>query len=243
MSLFVRVRDKILSIVLPKIKPSGYCAVRSLTNDLASLVGKSNPIIIDGGANYGEFTESCLNKYQNPTIYCFEANHGLAELLKNKFNNKSNVHIVMKALGNQVGEIQFNISRNLPSSSFLERAEQNEKYHGNTNETNAVVGVDMVKLEDVMNHCEVIDLLKLDVEGYELAVLKGANCILSKTRIIMLEVWFSDGYQGAPYFSDIDHYLREHNFKLLNLYNPYTHPDMQLTTADAVFVNQSYFPR
>lgn len=242
MNLITRVKDKALSIILPKIKSSGYCAVRSLTNDLFNLIKKEDPVIIDGGANYGEFAESCLAKYRNPTIYCFEANVALADLLANKFKNRQNVHIIMKALGSKVGPVQFNISKNLPSSSFLERTEQNKQYHESINETETVTDVDMIKLEDMKDQLKTIDLLKLDVEGYELEVLKGAEGILPNIRVIMLETWFSDGYKNAPYFSDIEQYLRNHNFKLLNLYNSYTHPDMQLTTADAVFVNRDFFP-
>jgi hypothetical protein len=137
--------------------------------------------------------------------------------------------------------VEFNISKNLPSSSFLERTELHKEYHGNITETREVVLAEMVKLDDALNKREIVDLLKLDVEGYELEVLKGAEKILPNTKIIMAEVWFSESYKNAPYFSDIDEYLRKNNFVLLNLYNPYTHEDMQLTGADAVFLNKKFF--
>jgi hypothetical protein len=101
MNFFTRVSAKLLSIILPKIKPSGYYAIRSMFDDLKTLVNKENPLIIDGGANFGDFTNVFLNQYKQPTIYCFEANKGSTELLEKRFKGKDNVHIIMKALGNQ----------------------------------------------------------------------------------------------------------------------------------------------
>lgn len=242
MNFFIRVRDKLLSLILLRIKTSGYYAVRSLPEDLKVLVDREDPVIVDGGANQGDTTQTFLSQFRQPTIYAFEANKDLTQFLEKKFANKPSVRIVPKALGNQTGQVKFNISNNLPSSSFLERAELNKTYHGYTTATQAEVFADMVKLEDVLKDKNPIDLLKLDVEGYELEVLKGAENILPNIRIIMTEVWFAGGYKDAPHFADIDQYLRAHNFQLLNLYNPYTHPDMQLTAADAVFLNKKYFP-
>jgi FkbM family methyltransferase len=243
MNLFVRVRNKLLSILLLKIKPSGYYAIRSIFDDLKQLVGKEDPFIIDGGANSGNTTKAFLSQYKQPTVYCFEANPDLTKLLEERFLGKNNVHIMAQALGNQTSSVQFNISKDLPSSSFLERTELHKEYHGDTTATQATILTKMVRLDDLFENREIIDLLKLDVEGYELEALKGAENILSHIRVIMVEVWFVESYKNAPYFSDIEAYLRKNNFTLLNLYNPYTHPNMQLTAADAVFINKSFFPR
>ena len=241
MNFLNRVKDKILSILLPKIKSSGYYAVRSLFDDLKVLIDKENPVIIDGGANSGETTDEFLLRYQNPVVYAFEANENLADNLVKRFKEKSNVHIIAKALGNQNSKVNFNISKNLPSSSFLKHTNLLKEYHSNLVETAEVTLVDMVTLDSMFKNKEIIDLLKLDVKGYELEVLKGGNNILPNVKIIMTEVWFAGGYINEPYFSDIDVFLRENDFILLNIYNPYTHEDMQLTSADAVFLNKKFF--
>lgn len=241
MNLLNRIKEKILSIILLRMKSSGYYAVRSIFKDLKVLVNKDNPFIIDGGANIGETTEMFLSQYKNPTIYCLEANQALENTLKDKFKEKENVHIIIKAFGNKTEEVSFNISNNHPSSSFLEITDLNRAYHGNLTERKEEKKVPMVKLEEEFFASPIIDILKLDVEGYELEILKGAEKILPKIRIIMAEVWFADDYKNAPYFSDVEKYLRENNFILLNLYNPYTHKDMQLTVADAVFLNKKFF--
>ncbi len=241
MNIVHRIKEKILAFLLPKIKSSGYYAVRSLYDDLKVLVNKENPFLIDGGANFGETTDEFLAHYENPTIYCFEANNSLASDLMRRYAEKKNVHVLAQALGSKVGKVNFNISKNLPSSSFLEHTNLHKEYHGDVTATKEVVVVDMVTLESAFPNHETIDLLKLDVEGYELEVLKGAESILPHIRIVMTEVWFSGGYTHAPYFSDIETFLRNNNFTLLNIYNPYTHKDMQLTAGDAVFLNNKFF--
>lgn len=241
MNILQRIKEKILSIVLPRIKSSGYYAVRSIFKDLKVLVDKENPVIIDGGANFGETTDEFLLHFKDPKVYCFEANSNLAEKLSTRFSENKNIKIIPKAIGNKNTEVNFNISRNLPSSSFLETTGLYKEYHGETTKTEEVTPVKMITLDSFFEGAEVVDILKLDVEGYELEVLKGAENMLSNVRVIMTEVWFSDGYESAPYFSDIDIYLREHGFALLNIYNPYTHKDMQLTAGDAVFLNKKFF--
>jgi len=242
MNILLRIKEKIFTTLMPKLRPSGYYAVRSVLSDLKRLVDKDNPVIVDGGANLGDLTQKFLTQYKNPTIYCIEPHQESARQLEKKFASHGNVHVIDKALGNQTGQVQFNVSNNLPSSSFLQRTEWNKEYHGDFTATQSAALSDMVRLADLFPDPMSIDLLKLDVEGYELEVLMGAENILSNIRIIMAEVWFVGSYQGAPYSSDIEAYLRRHNFTLLNLYNPYTHPNAQLTTADAAFLNRRFFP-
>lgn len=241
MNFLIRIKEKFLSIILPKIKGSGYYAVRSISDDLKLLINKENPVIIDGGANYGETADEFLSQFKNPTIYCFEANKNLATDLVKHFMDKDNVHVIGNALGNKNSKVNFDISKNLPSSSFLKRSELYREYHGDLTETKETISTDMVTIDSVFKQGELIDLLKLDLEGYELEALKGATNTLPNVKIIMTEVWFAEGYEGAPYFSDIEVFLREKNFMLLNIYNPYTHKDMQLTAADAVFLNKKFF--
>ena len=62
-----------------------------------------------------------------------------------------------------------------------------------------------------------IDLLKIDVEGAEIAILKGAGNSLRNTLAIELEVWFNPVQQGAPSFAEIDPLLRVAGFQLFDL--------------------------
>jgi FkbM family methyltransferase len=62
-----------------------------------------------------------------------------------------------------------------------------------------------------------IDALKVDVQGAELDVLRGAQRSLESVRVIEAEVEFQELYQGQPLFSDVNHYLRDRGFGLWRL--------------------------
>merc|ERR1712072_1326274 len=86
-------------------------------------------------------------------------------------------------------------------------------------------------------------------QGYELAVLKGAEAILAEVLVVQTEVEFVEMYEGQPCFAEVDQFLRRagfvfHRFASLHgrpmkpihfLDNPLK-PISQQLWADAVYV-------
>ena len=101
------------------------------------------------------------------------------------------------------------------------------------------VDVDQVRLDGILD--QDIDVLKLDLQGYELDALKGCEKLLPRIKAITTEVEFVPLYEGQPLFADIDIYLRARGFRFLNLYELWTHPDGQLTAGDAIYLNNIFF--
>jgi Methyltransferase FkbM domain len=62
-----------------------------------------------------------------------------------------------------------------------------------------------------------IDVLKLDTQGSELGILKGARRMLTGVRMLEIEVEFNEIYRGQPLFGDIDRFLRARGFVLWRL--------------------------
>jgi FkbM family methyltransferase len=62
-----------------------------------------------------------------------------------------------------------------------------------------------------------IDALKIDVQGAELDVLRGAEQSLRSVRVIETEVEFQELYEGQPVFTDVDRFLRDRGFGLWRL--------------------------
>jgi FkbM family methyltransferase len=101
------------------------------------------------------------------------------------------------------------------------------------------------RLDDVLPPGPV-DFLKLDVQGAELMVLKGAIATLASTAVIHAEVEFAAIYAGQPLFREVDGFLAEQGFSLIDLLvqhryayveGPSTSPD-RLIWADAVFFRE-----
>ena len=62
-----------------------------------------------------------------------------------------------------------------------------------------------------------IDLLKVDTQGSEYDILRGANSTLQRTQVIYVEMEFVELYEGQPLFGDIHAYLSEQGFYLHDL--------------------------
>ncbi len=218
----------------------GKMAIRDRFADIRARLPNESPVIVDGGANTGTMTQLFLKQYRSPVIHAFEPIPALAQQLKTRFAAHGNVTVHGAALGAHEKSVAFNVVRNLVSSSVLAPSAVNRGYHGDKMDVRQVVEVPQVRLENVMAGRDV-DLLKLDLQGYELEALKGCGSLLDRIKIITTEVEFAMLYDGQPLFGDIDVFLRTHGFRLLNLYELYSHPDGQLTAGDAVYLNTRYF--
>jgi hypothetical protein len=83
--------------------------------------------------------------------------------------------------------------------------------------------VDVITIEDFANQQGIthINILKMDIEGYELKALQGAESLLSQQRIdaIYTEVSLVPQYIGQPLFHDITEYLQKRGYYLYNIYD------------------------
>lgn len=83
---------------------------------------------------------------------------------------------------------------------------------------------------------EAIDLLKIDTQGTELQILKGAAQTLAMVRLLWIEVSFRSLYQGDAQFPEIYEYLRRAGFRLFSLHEGFRRADGDLLQADALFL-------
>lgn len=199
-----------------------------------------SPVIVDGGANQGDMIERFLVQFESPCIHGFEPIPALASYLLDKYAANPGVVIHENALGARGGIASFHIVANGVSSSILKPSSLARIYHGNRLDVKETILVTEVRLDEVLPDIA-IDLLKLDLQGYELEALKGCEGLLDKIKIIMTEVEFVPLYQGQPLFAEIDIFLRQGGFRLFNLYDLYTQADGQLTAGDAVYINSRCF--
>jgi len=217
----------------------GRMALRNRFEDIKHLVTMEDPTIIDGGANLGSTIDSFLNMYESPEIHAFEPIPKFVKLLEERFGNHKNIHIYPFALGALKKTVNFNILNYPHSSSILQPETWNYKYHGNKMQTSDRIDVDQIRIDEFLSGIK-INILKLDLQGYELEALKGCEKMISDIKVVMTEIAFVPLYRNQALFSDIDIYLRDHNFRLYNLYELWTQMDGQLTAGDAIYLNQNF---
>lgn len=77
--------------------------------------------------------------------------------------------------------------------------------------------------------------MKIDVQGYELEVLRGAEGLLERFATILVECSFVERYAGQPPAEEVIRYLAERGFRLAGVFSPAYNETGQCLQADALF--------
>lgn len=129
------------------------------------------------------------------------------------------------------------------SSSFLAPVEETWKaidYHTGAITTRKVP---VIRLDDYLRE-QAIDsvyLMKIDVQGFELEVLKGAEGSLGLIDHIFVESAIQPLYEGAPRFSDVFDYLDSHGFHLMTM-RAWHRGNRALVECDMLFRRNDLMP-
>ncbi|MBK9097591.1 MAG: FkbM family methyltransferase [bacterium] len=134
----------------------------------------NNPVIYDCGANVGTSCAYFRYLYPNSRIVAFEPNNKIADYLEKNLNKNSfqNVEVVRKAVWIDESGIDLGMESADGSSIFL-----------NKNKTK----VDSVRLKNYLEKEGRIDMLKVDIEGAEIAVIQDCNNSLTNVQNIFVE--------------------------------------------------------
>ncbi len=181
--------------------------------------GKQVTSIIDVGANIGFVTYQFLKRFPKAHIYAFEPNPEVFQILKAGYINDQRVSTFALGIGDINDYLQFNTNANTGTSSFLKPT----KYHSNHQAKKPLETLNIeVKTIDKMAATlgvSNINILKLDIEGYELRALIGAKQLLENQAIdaIYTEVALVPQYRGQPLFHEITIYLEKYKYYLYNI--------------------------
>jgi FkbM family methyltransferase len=189
--------------------------------DLAELSLQRGAVVFDVGANVGYFSESVLAHQPWARIHAFEPLADACAKLRGALAPFGDgIVINATALGAARGERAFRVSRFDEASSFLENgAVLNDRVYGIDFTTVATIPVTIDTIADyIVEHCiPRIDLLKLDVQGFELEALRGAEPALDRIEAIYCEAQFEELYRGGPLAGEIFAWLHARGFELLRM--------------------------
>jgi FkbM family methyltransferase len=179
-------------------------------------------LVLDVGANCGQFAQSLRKTGYRGRIISFEPLSQAYEQLEARARRDSKWQAVKLALSNSEGESEINISANLESSSLLPMLDTHQKnapksrYVGK--EKIKTITLDHLFAREPNAYAGHI-YLKIDVQGFEKAVLDGAIESFSKIDAIELELSLTPLYEKQPLFSELTAYLASLDFELICLEN------------------------
>ena len=150
----------------------------------------ASPVIFDVGADKGEYTCHCIRVNKHARVYAFEPHPKTFKILKSSFSGEG-VVVVNKAISSSKGEMQLYDYKNNEGSSHATLCQDViEKVHG---EESISCGVEVVTLDEFVteNKIRKVHLLKIDVEGNEMNVLRGAKKSLEKDIFDVIQFEFT----------------------------------------------------
>lgn len=175
--------------------------------------------VIDVGANRGQFTALCLGCLPEVRVIAFEPLADAAERFTKAIQSPQVVlHGV--AIAPVAGTATMHRSRRDDSSSLLPIGAQQVQTFPGTEEV-AVEDVRVARLGDFVTAKDLVapSLLKIDVQGYELEVLRGSEDLLAGIDFILCETSFLELYEGQPLAPVVISWLFERSFVLDGIYN------------------------
>lgn len=216
------------------LRQSGYrgnIAGVDLIDDVHALLhGKSNAVLFDVGANVGQTLGAFLDIFSSPRIVSFEPSPVTFESLRKQYGDRSGIQVENIALSDREATQDFYVTRTWSVNDSLLRPTWND-------DTTAV----SVRVETLDGYCQrqgidMIDFLKVDTQGNDLNVLRGAQGLLSSGSIhfVAVEVLFMSMYEQQPRLADFLAFADTAGYRLVGFYEQ-TFVDNQLNHLNALF--------
>ncbi len=211
-------------------------------NDIRTIYQhKTPPVVFDIGAHRGETAEIFSNSFPHAHIHSFEPAPETFADLKRRTSCLKNVRTINAALGNFSGVSTLNVNKSTATNSLLRPGDVDDNAIADLMQP---TGTSSVTVRTLDGYCaeagiDFIDLLKMDVQGFEIQVLRGARQFLDGLQIslIFCEVSFELLYEGQPLFEDVYSEVVKSGFRLVDLYGHVRAPVESIRWCDALFVH------
>jgi len=199
-------------------------------------------LVFDVGANIGQFGRSLREAGYRGRIVSFEPISAAWEQLAAASRKDSLWEVATRAaIGNENGEIDLHVAGNSVSSSALPMHER----HARSAPESRYVGTEHVPLRRLDSMAmeylrpDSITMLKIDTQGYEDRVLRGASGMMDRIVGLQVELSLVPLYEGQLLFENLLEQIKSAGFELWGLWPEFTDPQSgRLLQVDATFFRQ-----
>ncbi len=195
-------------------------------------IGFKPGLIVDGGAYVGKWTESVHEIFPESTFLMLEAQTSKKPILQKIVDKYDNVKLEIGLLGDSEKE----------GIEFYEMETGSSIYEENTHHNRNKVTLNMTTLDAVAAKypTEGSCFIKLDVQGAEIDILKGATQLLKRTEFVMLEVSTLNFNENAPQFADVVIFMKSIGFVLFDICDEHRKGESQvLFQMDLIFIKET----
>lgn len=180
-----------------------------------------NPIIVEAGAYDGRETVRLARLWPAGTVCSFEPVPELFEKLQQNTAEFSNIRCYQNALSDSTGTATLHISENPTKPGRASQANSLLKPEKRLELSPLIfprtLQVPTITIDDWAKECSIdhVDFLKLDVQGYELNIIKASPIILATVKVILTEVEFVQAYQGQYLYPEVKSWLESQGFTMI----------------------------
>jgi FkbM family methyltransferase len=197
--------------------------------------------IIDVGANRGQFALLTRKLGYRGRIVSIEPGSEAFKVLESLAAADKDWLVLRMALGSKPGKVKLHVTFSDDLSSLLPPAACASVYFPETSQVVRTEEVSMSTLsllfdELVKGIPDPCVFLKIDTQGYDFEVLKGAESVLPKISALQIEVAFVPIYDGVPPWHEVISWCESYGFGLYGLFPVLRDPNGHLIEADAILV-------
>ena len=208
--------------------------IESFALDLLPPMPLAGTLVVDVGANIGDFTAAVLAIEPRARVLAIEPVPATHAELAARFAGDRRVRVDARAITSAPGTTTINVTENSVFASVLApRDAIASEYTAGTLVTD-VVEVPTACLDDLVD--EPVSILKIDVQGNEAALLRGAERTLGRARAVLLEVTFVSHYEGDTTFPDLHRMMADRGWALRAMTRPHRGATGTALWADACYV-------
>lgn len=177
-------------------------------------------MVVDVGCRWG-FAAAWEQLGDHCQVVGFDPDVAECERLREHYRSAPQVQVVPLALGAVSGPATLHVTKDPSGNSLyptvLDVVERFPALAGG--QVEHTVDITLTTLDEWCAQAgrDRVDVIKIDTQGSELEVLRGAARTLATVRAIEVEVEFNPLYEGVALFGDIDRFLRDHGFVLWRL--------------------------
>lgn len=201
--------------------------------------------VFDVGVNKGTVARHLIRIFPDCPAHLFEPLPRQAAALRERFAEVGNLSVVQAALGEHEGKADFHVGAAPGTSSlFSAEGEAARRNHDEVSVTETI----KVQVRTVDSYCaeegiDRISCMKLDVQGAELMIFKGAKRMLTEQRIdILMFEWFAvPHYDNCPLLGDLWHHLSGVGYSAYDIFpGRSVRATGQRRFGDAVFISDRF---
>ena len=195
--------------------------------------------VIDVGANKGDWTRMALSVFPESNYLMIEPQQEMADTLNSLCRKHRNLTCVIAGAGKQEGELLQTIYKDPRGSTFLPSTDE-ARLRGGVQRKTKILTLDAI----ISRHQFEPSLVKLDVQGFELEVLGGAQSCFGTTEVFILETSLYQLYEAMPTTREVIAFMAEKDYELYDITEFLRRPyDGALGQIDLAFAKKSGFLR